>query len=166
MKKDDYKYTSIQDIMSTEFTTVGKEHTILEISDVIAKAGFDGIMVVNANSQLVGMLNQYQLLKGGSDLHIPTLQTILKNLPILKRDKSEFGEQIRKINELRVKNVMREELITLSKGSTYEDALKLFAKHKDVNPIPVVDRYGKVVGTVSRYDVLKPIDKLVDIGDK
>ena len=36
-----------------------------------------------------------------------------------------------------------------------EEAIKLFLDHHRVNPVPVVDDQKRVVGIVSRYDVLK-----------
>ena len=43
---------------------------------------------------------------------------------------------------------------------TLEEVVAAFRDHHRVNPIPVIDENRKVVGVVSRFDVLKPLQAL------
>jgi hypothetical protein len=50
---------------------------------------------------------------------------------------------------------MNAEPLTLPDGATVQEGMKAFADHHRVNPIPVIDANKKVVGVLSRSDIIK-----------
>jgi len=40
-------------------------------------------------------------------------------------------------------------------AATIDDALKIFSKYHEVNPLPVTDNQDKLAGIISRYDIVK-----------
>ncbi|MDP3697656.1 MAG: CBS domain-containing protein [Candidatus Taylorbacteria bacterium] len=55
---------------------------------------------------------------------------------------------------------MNKEPLTLDPDIPYDDVIKLFREHHRVNPIPVIDKDRKVLGVISRFDVLRPFHVL------
>jgi CBS domain-containing protein len=128
---------------------------ILEAHDLMTKYSIDGVPVVTEDKKLVGILTEYDLLTKGSAIHLPTFQRVLTALPVNEADRKRFREAVEEITKLRVKDVMNTDPLTLSEKASLEEVVATFRAHHRVNPIPVVDAEGKVVGVVSRFDVLK-----------
>lgn len=53
-----------------------------------------------------------------------------------------------------VKDMMTEDLVTISQDASLEDAATLMVKKK-VKRIPVVDKVGRLIGIVSRRDIME-----------
>ena len=148
---------TVQDIMTRDVVSVHPDASILEAHELIAKHNFDGVPVVDGERHLVGILTEYDLLVKGSSLHLPTFQKVLAELRVYRRDRSQLQAEIDELKRLTVRDVMNPEPLTLPDSATFEEVVQAFRDHHRVNPIPVVDRDHKVVGVVSRYDVLKPL---------
>ena len=154
---DQSRSIGIQDIMSREIISVSPETSLIEAASVIAAHNFDGVPGVDAAGKLAGILTEYDLVSKGSLVHLPTLQLVLKNLTAFKKDRSQFQKEISEVTNLKVKDVMNTEPLTLPDDATFEDAETAFREHHRVNPIPVIDAGQRVVGVVSRFDLLKPL---------
>ncbi|KKT82582.1 MAG: CBS domain containing protein [Candidatus Yanofskybacteria bacterium GW2011_GWA2_44_9] len=148
---------SINELMTREVITVNPETSLLDVAKVIAEHNFDGVPVVDKDGKLVGLVTEYDLINKTSAVHLPTLQVVLKNIPLFKQDQGHFQEEIL---SLKVKDIMNKEPLTLPNSSTFEDVIRLFKEHHRVNPIPVVDKDNRVVGVISRFDILRPFHVL------
>ena len=148
---------TVKDIMTREVISVKPETPLQEAAEILAKHGFDGMPVVDEENKLVGILTEYDLISKGSATHLPTFQKIIKNLGVYSKDKSQFTKDFEEISSLKVKDVMNNDPLTLLEDATYEEAVQAFRDHHRVNPIPVIDQDRKVIGVISRFDVLKPL---------
>ena len=89
------------------------------------------------------------------------LQNILTD--IYASDNPEVSpkkEETVDISSLKVRDIMNKDPITLNEGATFKEAVKLFQDHHRVNPIPVINDSGHIVGMVSRFDILQPFNIL------
>jgi len=153
---------SVRDIMTEKVISVFPETPLIDAAKVLAYHHFDGVPVVDKNNKLIGILTEYDLVSKGSVVHLPTFQIILKNLKIFRKDKSQFKKEFEEIFSLTVRDVMNREPLTLSEEATYEEAVAAFREHHRGNPIPVINKQNQVVGVVSRFDVLKPLQAMAD----
>ena len=149
-----------KDIMTKTVVFVKPDTSLLDVAKIIAEHNFDGVPVADDNNTLLGIITEYDLINKTSAVHLPTLQVVLRNIPQFKQDQSHFQEEILQI---RVKDIMNKEPLTMGVDTPYDDIIKIFKDHHRVNPIPVVDKDGKVVGVVSRFDVLRPFHILEGI---
>ena len=147
----------ITDIMTKEVISVDPEAPLFEAAKILADHNFNGMPVVDKENKLIGILTQYDLISQGSFIHLPTLQKILKDMNVLGQDKSHFKKEFKDIIALKVKDAMNTEPLALRDDASYDEAVKTFREHHRVNPIPVINKEGKVVGVVSRYDIIKPL---------
>ena len=141
----------ITDIMTKEVISVDPEAPLFEAAKILADHNFNGMPVVDKENKLIGILTQYDF------IHLPTLQKILKDMNVLGQDKSHFKKEFKDIIALKVKDAMNTEPLALRDDASYDEAVKTFREHHRVNPIPVINKEGKVVGVVSRYDIIKPL---------
>ncbi len=57
---------------------------------------------------------------------------------------------------MKVRDVMSKDIVTVTKKTKYKDLWKaIFAKH--INSIPVVDEKKRLIGIISKEDLLKPL---------
>lgn len=154
---------SVRDVMTVDVISVDSDMPLIKAAKIIADHNFDGVPVIGKDGLLAGILTEYDLISKGSALHLPTFQFILQNLKILKEDRSKFEEEIKGISSLKVQDVMNTDPLTIREDASFEEAVMAFRDHHKVNPIPVVTADKKVVGVVSRFDVLKPLHMAVNL---
>jgi len=150
----------ITDIMTKEVVSVAPEMPLFEAAKKLSEHNFDGVPVVDNENKLLGILTEYDLISQSSSIHLPTLQKILQDINVFGKDKSRFKKEFQDVIALKVKDAMNKEPLTLRDDASYDEIVKTFRDHHRVNPIPVINNEGKVVGVVSRYDVLKPLSRL------
>ncbi len=150
---------TVKDIMTKEALTVHAETSLIELAKTMTDHKFNGLPVVDANGILIGIVTEYNLISNQSGIHLPTLQSVLGQLPVFSKDKGEFSDEVAAVTKLTAKDVMNTDPLTLSSTATYDEVVRAFQDHHGVNPIPVIDSTRKLVGVVSRYDVLKPLAK-------
>lgn len=153
---------SVQDIMEKSVVSVRPDTPLSEAAKTLADHKFDGVPVVDDANTLVGILTEYDLVSKGSAIHLPTFQKILENLSVFGKDKKEFRSNVEDVANMKVRDVMNADPLTLHHDATYEEAVVAFRDHHRVNPIPVIDKDKKVIGVVSRFDVLKPLRAIED----
>ncbi len=154
---DNLSKISVKELMTKEVISVSSDTPLLDVAKIIAEHNFDGVPVVDKDGRLIGLVTEYDLINKTSAVHLPTLQVVLKNIPLFKQDQAHFQEEIL---SLKVGDIMNKEPLTLTETATFEEVIKIFKEHHRVNPIPVVDKDHKVVGVISRFDVLRPFHVL------
>ena len=143
-----------KDIMTKEVVSVRSDTPLLDVAKVLAEHNFDGVPVVDERKKIVGILTEYDLITKTSPINIGFIRQILTDIESKNKDKAET------IVELTVKQVMNPEPLTLKDTTPYKDVLQTFRDHHRVNPIPIVDEENRVVGVISRYDILRPLNIL------
>lgn len=156
-KKEEMAKIFAKDIMTKEVVWVHPETSLLDVAKVLAEHNFDGVPVVDNENRLIGIVTEYDLINKTSAVHLPTLQVILRNLPQFKKEEAHFQEEIL---SLKVADIMNKEPLTLDPDLPYDEVINLFREHHRVNPIPVIDKDHKVLGVISRFDVLRPFHVL------
>ena|SRR3989344_339869 len=142
-----------KDIMTKEVIAVHIDTPLLDVAKVLAEHNFDGVPVTDSDNKLLGLVTEYDLINKTSAVHLPTLQVILRNLPQFKKEEQHFQQEIL---SLKVSDIMNKDPLTISPEMPYDEIIKLFKEHHRVNPIPVVDKDNKIIGVISRFDVLRP----------
>lgn len=139
--------------MTRDVVSMRPDTPLLEAATALNEHGFDGVPVVDDQNVLVGILTEYDLISKGSAVHLPTLQKVFRSLQIAERN--HIREEMREISDLKVRDVMNGDPLTLQPTASLEETVAVFRDHHRVNPVPVVDASRKVVGVVSRYDIVK-----------
>jgi CBS domain-containing protein len=143
-----------KDIMTKEVVSVHPDTSLLEVAKALAEHNFDGVPVVDDNDILVGLATEYDLINKTSAVHLPTLQLILRNLPQFGKEEAHFQEEIL---DLKASDIMNKDPLTLDPETSYDDVIKIFKEHHRVNPVPVINKDKKVIGVISRFDILRPL---------
>lgn len=155
----DKKQVFVRDFMTKKVISVSPDSPIADATKIITEHSFDGLPVVNRNNQLVGIITEYDLITKTSDLSNSFLAKILNDV-YASREADSIRPEIKSISKLTVADIMNPEPLTLREDATFEEVINTFRQHHRVNPIPIVDDQNKIVGIVSRFDVLRPLNIL------
>ncbi len=132
--------THVADVMTTQVTTTTPEMTVAEVARVIAGKNYRGLPVIDEEKRVVGILSETDLVQ-----------------------RAGFrGGRWTQGTELRVRDVMTKDVVTVSPDATLLDAAALMVDRR-VRRLPVTQD-GRLVGIVSRFDLLRMVSKQLDVG--
>ncbi len=144
----------VKDLMSTQVVTVGPAATIEQVADVLHEYHFTGVPVVDQSHRLLGVIMERDFITADSRLYLPTYIKMLKDLDFIQNDKKHLSKEAQTLMTATAKDVMNSNIVTANPEDSIEKLSELFAT-KRVNPIPVVDEQFKLVGVISRSDLIK-----------
>lgn len=150
--------TTVNDLMTREVISVRPDTDILKAHEIISKNSLDGVPVVDEENKLQGILTEYDLIFRDTLFHLPTFQKLFAEIKVYKKDNPEFQKDLDSLKNLKVKDVMNSDPLTLPDKAPLNDVFEAFRSHHRVNPIPVIDNERHVIGVVSRFDVLKVLN--------
>ncbi|MGD0977013.1 MAG: CBS domain-containing protein [Minisyncoccia bacterium] len=145
----------VKDIMTKNLVVVEPEDAVVYAAKVLSDHNFNGLPVVNKENVLIGIVTEYDLISQGNAVHLPTLINILGNIGFYKKDKSLIKDDLRNLLTLKVSDIMNTDPLSVEEDAWIQEVADLFAHHHRVNPIPVIDKDKRLVGIVSRYDLIR-----------
>ena len=144
-----------RDMMTRNVIAVDANDSILKVAQIMFEHNFDGLPVIVMDSTLIGLVTQYDLVTKGANIHLPTFLRLIAQLSVYKKDQTLLKPELKKIVTLTVRDVMNAEPLTVLDSTPIEDVARMFAEHHRVNPLPVVNEQKKLVGIISRFDLIK-----------
>lgn len=121
-----------KDIMSKNIIFARPDETIKEVSLKMLKNKISGLPIIDNSGKIVGIISQTDIVKLSEKYNEKELEKL-------------------KVNEI-IKRKRR--LIVARENTSIKRLIKLMIKH-DISRIPIVDKEYKVIGIVSKLDILK-----------
>jgi CBS domain-containing protein len=149
----------VKDVMSKNVITISPEESISNAIDKMAKNNISGLIVVE-DEKVVGVISESDVLKIFKS-EFPELKLSSNvSLSIFSLIKSgiKIIREIKKIGKLKVKDLMSKKVFFVKPEDTILEAARIMSK-KDVRRLPVIDESGKLVGIISRTDILRALIK-------
>lgn len=143
-----------KDIMTSDVVFATPEMEIVQAAKIMLEKGINGMPVIDADSRLVGILCQSDLVAQQKKLPVPTLFTFLDGVFQLTSG-PQMEKQVRKIAALCVADAMSPDPVAVSPDTGIEAIAALMVDSR-FHTIPVVE--GKmVVGIIGKEDVLRTL---------
>lgn len=140
-----------RDIMTSPVITAWPETRVRDLVALMTTHRISGIPIVAADHELIGIVTEADL------LYKEILPKPIEPAPVAQRlhlpGIAEAAERARKAEGLRAFDIMTSPVISVTEDATVHEIAGLMVTHK-INRLPVL-RAGRVVGIVSRADVLK-----------
>jgi CBS domain-containing protein len=144
----------VTQVMTTEVVTLRPEQTIEEAVAILGDHEISGAPVTDDEGRLVGLLDDTDLLLSEARLHAPTTVEILGAYIQLPGERHRFETELRAALGQTVREVMEAEPATVGPTGTVSDVATIILD-RDVSRVPVVDADNKVLGIVTRGDLVK-----------
>ncbi|ACL05254.1 CBS domain containing membrane protein [Desulfatibacillum aliphaticivorans] len=137
-----------EDIMTRDVVSVAQDTLLSETAAIMEAANVSGVPVVDGDNFIMGIISEKDFLeKMGGKKNGSFMGVIAECL-------SNRGCVAMPIREKSAKDVMTFPVITAQRSNTISELSKMLAEHQ-INRIPVVDGKGRLVGIVSRGDIVE-----------
>ena len=142
---------AVKDVMTTNVISVRKDASVKEIATALREHRFGAFPVLDDKAKVIGIVSESDMLTKEALIGEP--DGLRGNMTGVLHHKAE-----KKAHGITAGDLMTGTPVTVAPEETVEYAARLMYKHK-VGRLPVVDASGRLVGIVSRADVLTVFDR-------
>ncbi len=143
----------VADIMTPNPVVVEAKTLLNDAIKLLAEGHFSGLPVVDEEGKLVGILSETDLMWQETGVETPPYITFLDSVIYLKNP-ARYEKEIHKALGQTVGDVMSEKPISVKPDQLVREAAKLMHS-KDIRRLAVVNEEHKVVGILTRGDVVR-----------
>jgi CBS domain-containing protein len=143
-----------KDIMTKDVITVRPEEKVEKVAQLLLENKISGVPVVDENQHLVGMITEKDLMIKATELKVPFYITLFDSIIFLENP-IRFNNDLKKYTASDVKEAMTEKVYSVEEDTPVTEVVAMMQKRK-VNRVPVL-RHGKLIGIISRNDILKAV---------
>ncbi len=153
-------YTA-KEIMSSPAVSVNVEQTLQDVIEILAKNRFSGVPVVDNENKVIGVISDTDIIRYSHQVSVVPLSNlsgwISPHVDIADLATMRKGFEL--LHKTKVNQVMTKKVFTIHEGDTATEVAQLMNKRR-INRVPVVDDDGKLVGIVTRSDMVQCMAKL------
>ena len=145
----------VQDFMTPNPITISPTATVEEAVKLMEEKGISGLPVLDDDNKLVGIISEGDLLVRESPMKPPLFMTLLGGV-IYFESPTKFHQHIKKSLGMLVGDVMTSKVITTSPDTLLNEVSDKMLSKK-VNRLPVIDEDSKLVGILTRHDLVSAL---------
>jgi CBS domain-containing protein len=146
-----------KEVMTSIVVTVPPTATLVDAIRLMLDQRVSGLPVVDGTGKLVGVITEGDLLRRPElGTEKPRLGWLLR---FLRSSGQEAGEYARRHSRT-VEEVMTREVVTVAEGTPAEDIVELMEARRIKRVLVISD--GRLVGLVSRADLLRELAKILE----
>jgi CBS-domain-containing membrane protein len=147
----------VRDIMTQDVITVRRDTRVATVARLFREHAISGLPVVDEQGSIVGVITEKDLIARHARPHFPHYVSLLDSVIYLESPK-RYEESMRHILATTAGELMTAPVRTVGPDTDVQDLATLMVE-EGVNPVPVLDKEGRMVGIVSRTDVLNLIEQ-------
>ncbi len=138
-----------KEVMTRDVAYLSPDASAKDAVELLQEKEISGLPVINGNGKLVGMFTE-------KDVLVYILPSYIEKVGrfVYEENPKAIKRKFAQLEGVKVSQLMRREVVTVGEDVTLCEVAKMMLTQK-VRRIPVVDKAGKVVGIVSRCDILK-----------
>ncbi|MDD3775985.1 MAG: CBS domain-containing protein [Actinomycetota bacterium] len=146
-----------KDIMNKEVITISQDASIEELSQLLLTNKISGVPVLDQEGQMVGIVTEGDIIVQDTDLHFPSYFKLLDSIIYLE-SLSKFKKSLKKHLATKVEDIMTAEVVSVDEDSTVNNVANIMTQ-KNINRVPVLGQDKKLVGIITRADIVKSMIK-------
>ncbi len=136
------------DVMTREVYTVRRETPLKEVAETMAERRVSGVPVTEEDGTVVGVISEKDFLRRMGAGETETFMGVVAEC--MKGD----GCIALTIRAQRAEEIMTSPAVTVREDTAVREIARIFTERK-INRVPVVDAEGRIVGIVSRADIVR-----------
>jgi CBS domain-containing protein len=146
--------SEVRDIMDSSPATVHPDTPVEQVVTLLREHELPGVPVVDADGRCVGIVSEADLVlpDDQGDLHIPHYINLFGGTVFLE-PLGRFEQRLRKAFASTAADMMTRDPDSVAPDTTVKEAARMIHESGH-NRLPVVDEDGRLVGVVTRLDVL------------
>ena len=140
----------VSEVMTRDIKTLNSEQTVRQAWEKMLSEKIKAMPVTNNAGNVIGILTDEDLLNRANLMGRLSISQKL-DMKLIREELDQLGNSL-----LKVGDVMSTPVITVFEKSSLGYAVNLMKKHQ-LKRLPVIDQFGKLVGNLSRLDILRQI---------
>jgi CBS domain-containing protein len=142
-----------KEIMNKKVITIKKGASINELSELLVNNKISGVPVLDENGSLAGIVSEGDIIVQNSDLHFPRYFKLLDAIIYLE-SLNKFKRSLQKHLATKVEDIMTVKVKTADEDTPINEIADMMLDSR-VNRLPVMDKNNKLVGIITRADIVK-----------
>lgn len=142
----------IEEIMTVDVITVSTSDSVEQCAKLLQEHNISGLPVLDEAGKVAGIVTEGDLIRRASRIKAPGYLEILGGLIYLGSPK-KFVEELQRAMSLEAGQLMSKDVISVKPDDEIDEAATLMVE-KGISRLPVIDRNDKLVGIVSRRDIM------------
>jgi CBS domain-containing protein len=142
-----------KEIMNKKVITIRKDASIKELSELLVNNKISGVPVLDENGDLAGIVSEGDIIVQNSDLHFPRYFKLLDAIIYLE-SLNKFKRSLQKHLATKVEDIMTVKVKTAGEDTPINEIADIMLDNR-VNRLPVMDKNNKLVGIITRADIVK-----------
>lgn len=147
----------VRDIMRTDVPIVTVDDTIGTVARLMAASGLPGIPVID-QGEIMGLITEKDLITRYANIEVPTPVPFLDAIFLLDGGR-DFEDDLRHVLAVTAGELMNAPVYNIRDTATLSELATLMID-EDINPVPVIDKSLRLVGIVTRSDLVRAIAQL------
>jgi CBS domain-containing protein len=145
---------SAGDIMDRDVPAVSRSDDARRVVELLADLDISAIPVIDSEDKVVGIVSESDLVlsEEEADLHLPHFINIMGGIVFVESMKG-FEQKLQKAFAAKVRDLMTPDPVCAEETDSVEKVARLIAENHH-NHLPVVDADRRLLGLVTRADVL------------
>ena len=128
---------------------------VAEISNRFADENISGLLVVDEEKRLLGIITEIDLIDQQRSLHVPTAVALFDM--VIPMGEARFEEELARMQAMTATDLMKRDVVTVSIDSDLTEISNIMTE-QHIHHLPVLD--GEfVVGLIGKHDVIKALVK-------
>lgn len=146
-----------KEIMTSPVFTVSPDTPVAQVARLLCEKHISGVPVVDGTGKLVGIVTEIDLIKRHARIHFPIYLPFLDSLIFLESPR-RYTQDVRRALGATAGEIMTQPVSTANLETDVEEIATLMVDDR-VNPIPVLDESGALVGIVSHTDIVRLVEQ-------
>jgi len=139
--------------MTTEVISIGTDDTVEKVAQLMLEHHVSGLPVVDGKGRVAGIISEGDLLIQDKEIKAPAMTVFLGGIIYLENP-SRFREEFKRIIALKASELMSTKVYTVGPEDSIEKVITIMLD-KRINRVPVVDKDRRLLGIISRQDIIK-----------
>lgn len=141
---------TVQDVMTSQVVCVRKYDDISHVIETVSELNIGGLPVVDKENRVVGIISEADILSAMGIQKEHSFKDVVKLL---------MGESLpeRKLGDI-VGDIMTKPVVTVRSDDDIRVAAQAMHERR-IRRLPVVDAEGRLVGIISRRDIVRAISR-------
>jgi len=142
-----------KNIMISDVVTVTAEISIGELSQILLKNKVSGVPVVDEEGKLIGIVSEADIIQENIKVQFPFYFDPLMVSGYVV-DFEKYSQDIKDYLNTKVETIMNYRVKTANPSTPASEIADIMVSNR-VNRVPIIDENKKVVGIITRADIIK-----------
>jgi len=148
-----YSKVLARDIMNANPPYCHLSTMVDEIARRFAVEDLTGMLVVDDDQRLLGVITENDLIDQQKNLHVPTAVALFDM--VIPMGEAKFEEELTRMQAMRAEDLAQTDVTTVNVDSDLNEIASVMGD-RHVHHLPVLDG-GSVVGMICKHDVIKAL---------